>query len=144
MKYCGRDLYKEWEKKNAGETYSEYVKRVSENITTKILEKYSFLLEMGYKEIKNIDNHIVRFQREQGTCLFSIFFPNMAYLALSVYYAPLDLKLSFNGDGEYDECITVDGCPVSMNVESVRIAEKELIRVFNEELEKLKIELKKR
>lgn len=140
MRYGGRDLYVEWEKNKGVESYSEYVKRVSENITAKILKKYSFLLEMEYKEIKNLDTHIVRFEKKRGNCLFSIYFPNMSNLNLSVYYAPLQLKLSFNGDGEYDECIMVDNVPVSMNTKSVRIAEKELMRVFNEELGRLRLD----
>lgn len=143
MMYDGRDLYKEWEKKSdAGneEPYSEYAKRVSLEITVKILGKYDFLLNMGYYSIKNIDNHIVRFERKQGNCLFGIYYPGMSSVHLSVYYTNIPLELVFNGDGEYDECINVNERPVSINKESVELAEQKLISIFNEELNKLKIE----
>lgn len=138
MKYGGRDLYKEWDANQSNEVYSEYIKRNSESINVAILKKYAFLLDLGYGEIKNMDNQIVRFERKQDNYVFRIYYPNMSAMELNVYYDELQTSLDFNGDGEYDECITISGFPVSMDVKNIRHIEQKLIKTFNDELEKLK------
>lgn len=139
MMYGGRDLYQEWLKEDMSMLYGEYVVKESPSITSKILEQYSFLLDIGYKEIVNIDKHIVRFERRENNCVFVLYYPNMNTLYLEVYYDKIPHNLSFNGDGEYAECITLGGHKVQMTHLSIKQGEKELKKLFNCELEKLKL-----
>lgn len=145
MKYDGIDLYSKWQdgkEKNSQESYNDFVKRISKELSLNILKRLEFLIHSGYKPIYNADKQIGCFIKEKGKVRFSFRYQTTDnVLDLSVFYDKIQKEFFFNGDGGYSERITLQLPHIELTKEGIEIAEKTIIEKYNRQIELLKVKV---